>query len=164
MCEQIEITFHLHLKSFQNMNVKSNSNKRYFMEIIICIEIWEESEIQEVFFKRFIYSFDRVTKGEIEIFHLPVHFLDGFNGQHWDKPKMGARSVMWVSYVGAGAEALGPSSAAFSRPRAGSWIRHRVAGTWMGFQYCRRELYCYATRLDLQQHSYYGFLILQELA
>ncbi|XP_062050201.1 histone-lysine N-methyltransferase SETDB2 isoform X2 [Lepus europaeus] len=68
---------------------------------------------------------------------------DGYNGQDWDRPKLGASSVCptWV----AEAQTLGPSSTAFPRPLVGSWIGRGTAGTRTGIT--GSNFTCYATTL-----------------
>uniref|UniRef100_G1TG85 Ankyrin 1 n=1 Tax=Oryctolagus cuniculus TaxID=9986 RepID=G1TG85_RABIT len=72
-------------------------------------------------------------EGETErIFHLLVHSPDGQNVQGWARLKPGAWSSIRVSHVGAGAQALGPSSASSPGALAGSWIGSGGAGNQTG--------------------------------
>lgn len=45
---------------------------------------------------------------QTEIFYLLAHYQYGHKSQGWASPKPKARSLSWVSHVGAGAQPFGP--------------------------------------------------------
>lgn len=79
---------------------------------------------------RFIYLSESQSWGETEKDFLLMGSLPQWlQFQVWAKPKPGARSLLWVSHKGAGAQALRPSSSAFPGALAGRWIRSGAART-----------------------------------
>lgn len=64
----------------------------------------------------------RGTKREREILHSPVHSPNGYNGQRWTKSKLGTRSPLQDSHMGAGPQSPGsPSSLPFQATRQRAW-------------------------------------------
>lgn len=62
-----------------------------------------------------------------EIFHSLVHSTDGYINLSWVSPKLGAKSSLQDSHVGAGAQGRRPSSAIFLDTLAGSWTKRGAA-------------------------------------
>ena len=104
---------------------------------------------------------DAEAEGEKEVFHLLVHSPDGCNGQSCANLKPGTRSFFQVSHVGAGAQGLGSSSAAFtghSRELDRKWSSwdSNLCPYGMPAQQARALTHC-ATALALQL-SFFFFL------
>ena len=89
--------------------------------LILTFAEWRKLGII-IFSKIYFYLFERVTQREErqrerererEVFHPMVHSPIGLNGRGCTDLKPGARNFFQVSLVGAGAQALGPSSITF---------------------------------------------------
>lgn len=79
-------------------------------------------------FKKLVCLFERVRG----IVHLLAHLPKSHNGLGSATPKPVSRNFFQVSHTDAGAQTLGPSSAALSGALAEIWIRSRAAGAQTG--------------------------------
>lgn len=81
-------------------------------------------------------------EGKADIFHLLIHLQNGLNGQDLTRPKLGSRSFILVSLVGAGTHKLWPYSA------VSQYLNKKLDQKW--------------SHLDLNQ-GHYGVLASQAL-
>lgn len=85
--------------------------------------------VTEIWFISYKSITSYAREGDIELFHLPLHSPNGCNDHSRASAQSRAWSFFWVPHLGAGAQPLGLSTAAFPGALALGRVRNVATGT-----------------------------------
>lgn len=129
-----------------------NKTKRKFTSVKKYTISISSTFLKNCFLKiYFIWKAELEKEGETEreVFHGLVSSPGGCNSRRWASLNSGSKSFFQVSHIGAGAQALGPSSMQSQAhwQRAGSEVEQLEPDTHMGCRHCRWQLnpLCHST-------------------
>lgn len=105
------------------MDLSCCSMKHIFPRIFICLFIWSISFLTDLFncWKPWL-QWQRMRE-----ICLSIYSPNGYNAEHWIRPKSEIWIFLWMSYMRAGAQRVGTSSSIFPGTLAGNQQRSETA-------------------------------------